>query len=158
MENKEQEYRHRLKVTCLTPRGKAEKASKNFGMRFLSMVKKPIETVLVSDSEFYYIYEYKKEKDMLKVLNKKIPKGAENIRGTYMLIIHLVDKGNKMAKKGAWGVERVRRWIFKQLRKKVANPREFEDFIDAIDMSDRDEIMQFLVSDIISGEILGGEK
>ena len=147
----------RLKVTCLTPKGKAEKASKSFGMRYFDLLNKPLETKIVSDTEFYYVYEYKKEKTMENMINKKIPAGIQKIRGIYLLIIHLVDKGNKLGKKGAWTVERVRRWMLKRLNKQVKNPRELEDFVDAIDIKDKNEIMELLAKDMISYKILGGK-
>ena len=150
--------KYKLKIICYTPKGKAKKCSKGFGMQYFSSMKKPIKTALVSDSEFYYIYEYEKEKDMLKLINIKIPKAEKNIRAFYITLIHLKERANSLAKKGAWKVEKAKRWIMKQLRKKVKNPKEYDDFVDAMDLSDKDYMMEFLSKPLFEWFIMEEKK
>ena len=144
----------KLKIICHTPKGKAEKCSKGFGMQYFSALNKPIKTMITSGERFYYVYEYEKQKDMEKVIKKKIPNAERSIRNFYLIIIRLKEKGNKMAKKGAWKVEKTRRWILRQLRKKVENPKKFEDFIDVLDLSDKDYMMRFLARPLFEYKIL----
>ena len=115
----------KVKITCYTPKGKAKKSAESFGLKYFSVIQKPIEKKIISDREFYYIYEYKDQKAVYKLMNKKIPNAEQKIRQFYVTIIHLIERGNKLGKKGAWKVEKVRRWIYKQLKKKVKNPKEY---------------------------------
>jgi len=144
----------KLKITCYTPKGKAEPSSKSFGMKYFHAMQKPIETKIVNKSQFYYIYSYEKEKDMMKVINKKIPKAEQSIRNFYIIVIKLVEKGNKIGKQGAWTIERTKRWILKQFKRKGGNPKEMKDFIDAINLEDKEEMEMFLSGKLFDYKIL----
>ena len=144
----------KLKITCYTPKDKAEKCIRSFGMKYFSGVKKPLESKIVSHNEFYYIYEYKNEKDMYKAIHKKIPKAEHAIRSFYLTLIHLIERANKIGKAGAWTIEKVRRWIMKRMRKKGFEQREMEDFIDAVSLEDKDYMIEFLGNKLFEWEIL----
>ena len=142
-----------IKITSYTPKGKAKTCSKNFAIQYFGALQKPIETKVVSDKEFYYVYEYDKPSKRDRIINKKIPKAEMSIRNFYTIIIHLVERGNKIAKKGAWKIERTKRWIMKQLRRKVKNPKGFEDFIDAVELTDKKQMMIFLSKPLFDYEV-----
>lgn len=142
----------KLKITVMTPPNKAHIAIKRFG-KSMSLVKKPVKKKLINNESFYYIYEVN-EKEFNNFIKKKIPKAKHAIRAFYTTIISLANRANKLAKKGAWKVERARRWIMKQLKKKVKDPKEYEDFVNAIDLSDEDFMKDFLAQDLIKWEVL----
>lgn len=148
---------HKLKIVCKTPdwiSNSAEKAAESFGMRYFSALKKPIETKIIDKGTFYYIYEYEKEKDMYKIIQGKIPKAEATIRKFYLIVIGLVKRANKMGKKGAWTIEKTRRWILRQFSKKGGDSKEMENFIDAIELEDLDLMMKFLTEELFTYEIL----
>ena len=150
--------KYKLKITCYTPKGKAEKSSKSFAMRHFDSLNTPVETKVVSDSEFYYIYEYDKIAKMERAMNKKVPKAVSTIRSFYLIVIHATRKANKLGKQGAWALERTKRFILKTIRKKMKDKeRELDDFIDGINMEDEEEILALLSGPVIEYEILEGE-
>lgn len=149
--SEKQEFK--LKITCKAPKGKVEKAAKNF-KRMFSVVHKPYKYKVVNKTTFYFLYSFKTEKQRYVAINKKIPKVTDRIRGFYIVVISLVERGNKLAKKGAWSVEKARRWILNRLGKKGYNKKEMEDFIDGINLEDKEEMQQFLNQEIVKGEVL----
>jgi len=143
----------KVKITCYTPKGKAEKSSKSFGVKYFMVKKNPIETVVVNDHKFYYVYDLT-EQEHKKLIDKKIPKAETTIRMFYFTIINLSERANKLAKKGALKVEKVKSWILKRLKKKGYDEKKLDDFIDAIDLSDKDEILKFLANDLFKVRII----
>ena len=132
----------------------AIKCSKTFGATYFSTITRPIETVIVNGQEFYYIYEYDKQAKLDKLINKKIPNAEHTIRQFYTLLIFLIERGNKLGKRGAWKAEKVKRWIMRQLKRKVKYPKQFEDFIDAIELTDKEAMISFLAGDLFKCEEL----
>ena len=132
-----------------------EAAAKSF-KKYFSLGNKPIETKIVSDEELYYIYILKDDKEFY-VMKKGIWKAEKKIRGFYLIIMHLTKRANKIAKKGAWRIDKARRWIMKQLSKKNVKTREMEDFINAIEFGDEEMMTEFLKKEIISYEVVEDE-
>lgn len=143
----------KVKITCKTPEGKAIAAAKSFKKMF-SMIKKPVEEVITSSESVYFIYEYARQKDVDRVINRKVPKIEQTIRTYYIIIIKIVERSNKLAKKGAWKLERTRRWILNRLVKKGYDKKEMEDFVDGVNLDDKDYMMKFLGQELISVEVL----
>jgi len=146
----------KLKIICHTPKGKAKASAKSF-KRYFSVLKRPIDSKIIGDNKFFYVYEYETQKEVDKVINHKIPKAEMAIRSFYSTIMALVDRANKLGKKGAWNVLKMKRWIMRRLIKKYQDKetvKGFEDFLDAIDMSDKKEMMDFLTKPLIEHEVL----
>lgn len=146
----------RAKLTCYTPKGKAEASSKGFGMKLFSGLNRPKETVIVSDREFYYIYDFEDEKKFKKFCNK-IPKAEQKIRMFYTVLFHVIGRANKMGKKGAWKLEKIRRWILKRLVKKGYDKKTMDDFIDGINIEDEKEMREFLGGELFRCDIMETE-
>lgn len=144
----------RLKITCYTPKGKAKSSSKSFGMKYLDVLNKPVETKIINSSKFYYIYEYEDQKKVDKIINKKIPKAEQTIRAFYINIIGIVKRANNLGKKGAWHVDRVRRWILKRFKQKGGEPKDIEEFLDAVNLTDEQEMLEFLSGPLFEYEVL----
>lgn len=144
---------YKLKITCYTPKGQSEKASNSFGIKYFDVFHKPMETKIISESEFYYIYEYEKEKDMHKII-AKIPKAEASVRNFYFIIIPLVERARKLSDKLSWPIEKARRWIMRQLNKKCHDPKEMEEFIREVDLNGKEEMLLFLAGDLFKYEIL----
>lgn len=144
---------YKTKITCYTPKGQAEKASKSFGIKHFEYLKQPLETKIVSDSEFYYIYEYENIKDYNTLIDKKIPKAEMSIRKFYTMLIYLVERANKIAIKKAWQIEKAKGWLMRMLHKNGFNEREMSDFIDAINLEDKDEIIALLSKPLFNVEM-----
>ena len=146
----------RVKLTCYTPKGKAEASMKTFGMKHFDVLHKPVETVLVSDTEFYYIYEYDKYKHVYKLQTQKIPAAQTAVRQFYTTLIHVVKRANKIGKEGAWHIEKIRRYILKMLGKKFKDTEENIEkmFRDSITLDDEAEIQEFLKGELFKFEIL----
>lgn len=146
---------YKLKLTCYTPRDQAKKCSKGFAMKHFGFASKPIETKVMSDTEFYHIWEFEKEKQMDRVIGK-IPKAEQSIRQVHIILFHIIGRGNKLAKKFAWSLEKTRRWMLKRLKQKVKDPKEMEDFINVIEINDEEELREFLAGELFKYEILEG--
>lgn len=144
----------RLKITCYTPKGQAAKSSQSFGLRYLSLMNKPIETAVLSDSEFYYIYDLK-EKAAHKMMNDKIPSAEWKIRKFYTTLMGVIGRANKLGKRGAWGLEKIRRRIISELHRKTQeDEKTIEDMIDAIKIDDLDYMLDFLSKPLFKVEEL----
>jgi len=151
---KMQEKRLRLKITCLTPKGKAKKASKEWRKQFPTF-KKPVEQKIINDSKFYWIYEFKKEKDMYH-FQKKTVLAAIGIKRFYYMIMGASKKANKMKKKCNWGLEKARKWALKRINKNITDAdKKIDDFRDIINMEDEKDMRKFLKKDIITYKFLG---
>lgn len=144
-----------VKIICATPKGKAQKALKSFG-RYFSL-KKPKEAKVTKPTEFYLLYECKTDKEVKKLI-KKCPKAEFTIRQFYTILLSLMGRANKLSKRGAWKLEKTKRWIMKQLGKKVRNPKEYADFIDGVDISDEDYMRKFLLKELVKYEVIESEK
>lgn len=149
------EKKLRLRVTCLTPKGKAEKAMKEWRKQFPTF-KKPIEEKIISDSEFYWVYEFGKEKKMY-TFQKKVMLAEIGIKKFYYMIMGTSNKANKMMKKFSWNIERARRWALRRINKKMQKEgkESIDDFKDIINMTDEKEMRKFLKKEIIKCEFLG---
>ena len=145
--------KYSIKIICFTPPGKAKKAIKTFRLWF-SKIQKPREEKVIDKNSFYLIYDFNKKAKLEHMINKSIPKAEMKIRSFYITLIHVVKKGNKLAKKGAWAVEKTKRWMIKRLGKTYANPKQFADFVDAISLEDEAQMMDFLSKDLINYEVL----
>lgn len=141
---------HYLKVKCNTPKGKADACIKSF-QRYFSLTNKPKQSIKESEESFHYIYAFKTEKEKWKV-TKKLPKAENKIRSFYTTIIYFCNRANKLSKKGAWKIEKTRRWILKQMRKKNISEKQMEDFINVIEMDDIEDMKKFLMGDLITWE------
>lgn len=143
----------KVKIVCKTPKGKAKATAKQFKWMF-SKIKKPIKEKVQNSTTVYFIYEYKNQREVDKVINKTVPKIEFTIRTFYNTIIHLCDRANKLSKKGAWKLEKARRWILNRLAKKGYDKKQYEDMIDGIDLEDKDIMIAFLAQDLITVEML----
>jgi len=141
-----------IKITCLTPKGKAKTAYKNFD-KWFSWFRKPIKGEIIDDGSFYLMYELKNDNEIAS-FKKKIWKAEKRIRQFYLVLMHLAKRANKLSKKGAWKIEKARAWIMKQLVKKNVNPRQMDDFINALEFGDEDMMTEFLKQEIIIYEVL----
>jgi len=145
----------RLKVTCLTPKGKAEKCKEEWKKQFPTF-KKVVEEKVVNDSEFYWVYEFDKENDMYK-FNKKILMTQATIKRFYYIIMGASGRTNRLMKKFNWGIDRARRWALKKINKQLGKGKEIDDFKDIINMEDEKEMREFLQQEIIKTEFVGEE-
>jgi hypothetical protein len=142
----------RLKVICLTPKGKAEKCAKEWRKQFPTF-KKPIEQKVVNDSKFYWIYEFEKEKEMYR-FNKKIAMVQTTIKRFYYIIMGTSTRANRLKKKMSWGLDKARRWALKRINKQLGKGKEIDDFKDLFNMEDEAEMRKFLEKDIIQAKII----
>ncbi len=151
------EKKLRLKVTCLTPKGKAEKAMKEWRKQFPTF-KKPIAEKIVNDSKFYWVYEFEKEKKLY-TFQKKVMLAELSIKKFYYLIMSVSNKANHMAKKFKWNMDRARRWAIKRINKRMQKEgkESIDDFKDIINMTDEVEMRKFLKKEIIKCEFLEDE-
>lgn len=132
-----------LKITCKTPKNKADSCIKTFG-NYFHLFQKPIKTEKVAHNEFYYVYEYEKEKERYKVVYDKIPKAEETIRNFYSILIHLLSRGKKLQAKSGWALDKAKRWIMGQLKKKVKDTKDMDELLESTTLDDRQEMVEFL--------------
>ena len=147
----------KIKVTCLCIKGRSGETMINFE-KWLSMVKKPLESHIVDEESFYFIYDFKKDKDMTVFVNERIPKTVKRIRDTFSLIIKLVTRVNKISAGANWAVDKCLRWIRSRILKKMNNDQKGADdamkMIKDINLEDRDEMVTFLARDLITWEVV----
>lgn len=75
----------KIKVTCITPPGQAEKAEKKLKKDLLFKTGTVLETEILSDSLFYWIIEIE-SKEMLE-LTKRAAKAERTVKATYKKIM-----------------------------------------------------------------------
>lgn len=160
----------KVKVTCFTPKGKAEECEKKWRDRFPTF-KNPLEKGIVSDREFYWVYDLKDMKDVYR-FHKKILMAEGGIRAVYGIIIRFFTRANKLMNKGRWTTDKVKKWLLKRWSKSQENSTregggldaekiggmDDEEFKDYIKMKDIDDMREFLAGDLIKYEIVEGEK
>ena len=146
--------KYMLKIICRTPKGKSEDCSKSFGMKYFDLMNKPVETKILSDEKFEYIFSFDSAKKRYKMMEKKIPMAETKIRNYYTIIMYFFDRGEKIAKKAQWTVDKIKRWIMKQLRRKYGDiqARDMQEYIDNADLSDKEIMLLFLAEPIFSTE------
>ena len=148
------EEKCKIKINCLCPKGKSGSAMMAFE-KYLSAFHKPIESKLIDDSSFYFIYELKNQKELTTWTTNRIPKAVKRIRDTYWLIIHLVTRANKLVSNMNWATERALRWVNNMFEKKTKqNKEEVDKFFKDINLEDKDEFILFLQKDIITWEVI----
>ena len=156
MKMKTQGKKYKLKITCLTPKGKAKRCMKDW-QKSLMVFNKPIKRGVISDIEFYYIYEFDKLNDMY-TFNKRILALQPKIKLVYGAIIRIVKRANKIMNKGRWATKKVKRWFMKRIRDvdtlSMVDAMSEEEFKDYLAFSDVDDINAFLKKDIIKTEFL----
>jgi hypothetical protein len=145
-----------IKITCLTPKGKAEQAMGSTA-RWLSLTNHPSKQEIINEESFYLIYNFKSAKEMERVTNLKIPQAIQRIRGVYSLLIHLVKRGKKLKNKFDWTVEQALKWIKRRFHKMTEQDKDSLDFIKDVSLEDETEIIEFLAKDIITWEVLENE-
>jgi len=145
----------KVKITCKTPKGKAQASMKSFIATF-SLIDKPIETKLVNEQKYYLIYNVKNQNVMDDIIYRKIPKCKRVIKDTYTNIIWIVERGNEVGKKFQWNVDKIKRYMIRQLDKKFeSSETSWKDFVDTLELTDKEDIKKFLAADdYIQYEIL----
>jgi len=150
-----------LKVTCYTPKNKAEKCMKEWKKQFPTF-KKPIKSEIVNPQEFYWIYEFDKEKDML-FFNKKVLLAEGGIKKVYRFMLKFFKRANKLLNKSVWTTKKVKRWLINRWDKVMAGNKEEKDKIDNMSevefkehlkMEDEADIREFLEKEVIVTEFL----
>ena len=145
---------HRLKISCYTPKGKAVKCEKEWKRQFPSF-KKPTKTEIPNDSEFYWIYDFEKEKKMYS-FQKKCLLAEVGIRKLYAFMIRFFSRANKLLNKSAWTAKKVKNWLVKRWKKTMkGNEEEIEKitamdeetFKDYIKIEDLEDMRKFLERD-----------
>ena len=153
---------HKIKVTCLTPKGKAVQCEKEWRKQFPTF-QKPIDKGITSDSEFYWVYEFDKLTDMY-IHNKKYLMAAWTIRKFYGFMIRSFTRAVKLANRSEWGTRKVRNWLLKKYNKsKVKDEKTIEkiktmkddELKEWIKLEDKEEIEAFLKTDIIVTKYMG---
>lgn len=149
-----QKEKWKLKVNCLTPKGKSEKAAHEWKKQFPTF-KKPIEEKVINDHEFYWIYEFDKEKQM-QLFQKKTILAEIGIKKFYRVIMGAGSRANKIGKKLKWGTEKMTRWALRRINKRLKkeNKDSINDFKDIINMEDEEAMREFLTKDLIVCEII----
>jgi len=154
----------KLKTTCITPKGKAKKCIVEWRKQFPTF-KKPIKEKLVSDSEFYWIYEFDKEKDLLH-FHKKVLMAEEGIKKMYNFMFKFFTRANKMLNKSVWTTKKIKNWLVNQYKKKVQGNEEQidkikkmndEEFKKYIKIEDEEEMREFLTKQLIKCEVFNNE-
>jgi len=144
----------KIKINCLCPKGQAGKARGNFE-NYLFLVKKPIKSEITSEESFYFVYELKDDKELNLLIGHRIPKTIKRVRDTYSLIIHLVNRANKLKSKFNWAADKALRWARNRLRGKTEeSKKDAEDLIKDITLDDLIPMRKFLEKDIITWELL----
>lgn len=86
-----------IKITCYTPKGKAESSSKSFSMqRIGGMFKSPIKTEVESDSIFRMTFSYNSMAERDNIILKKIPMAELAIRESYKQLMNRFRKAKDM--------------------------------------------------------------
>ena len=142
----------KLKITCLCPKGKAGEAIITFE-KYLSLVKKPIESKIINEESFHFVYDCKDDRELAIFTTQKIPKTVKRIRDTYWLIIHIVSRANKLISNGNWAAEKALKWANKMFEKKTQK-EDVDKFFKDINLEDKDKFIEFLNKEIISWEVL----
>lgn len=144
----------KIKIICLTPKGKAGQAMHHF-TNWLSVNNKPIESTLVTEEKFYLIYNCKDNNEFYLFINHRIPKTIQRIRQTYRLIIHAVKRANKVGNKFNWAIDRSLRFAQNLYKNKTgAEAKDALEIIKDIKLDDLEQMEKFLLSEIITWELI----
>ena len=163
-EKERKKYSHLLKVTCFTPSGKSEKCEHEWRKQFPTF-KTPVESKIVNDHEFYWVYGFDKDKDMYN-FQKKVMLAETSIRKLYRFMIKFFTRANKLMNKSAWTVKKVKKWLMKMWKKNIAGDEDAvkkmdamsdEQFKEYIKLEDKDDMELFLEGEIITTKYLGPE-
>jgi len=144
MEKEEQYTQKQLKITCLTPKGKAKKSMNSLKESILGFFKynKVDEQKILSDHEFYFKYTPKTEKEYNKVI-KNAAKCEVTIKKFYSLLIRILSRCNKLANKSSWGLKKARNWVIKRLKKLYGDDKD-NKFVKDIENQSDEEFKQML--------------
>lgn len=157
--------KYKVKVTCYTPKGKSKKCETEWRKQFPSF-KKPVKVGIPSGSQFFWIYEFNKDKDVY-IFQKKCILAEQSIRKVYGFMIRFFNRANKLMSKSAWTAKKVKNWLIKRWKKSVSgNEDEIdklksmdeETFKEYIKIEDLEQMKKFLSrEELIKVEILGDE-
>ena len=138
-----------LKMTCITPPGKAVKCEESWRKQFL-IVKKPIKTIIVNDSKFLWYYKCKDEKER-DYLHKKAILVEGGVKSAYGAIIPVAKLIRRCKKRMGWATERALKWMMgRNLHKDV----DLKKLKDLDDVSDIEDMQQFLRKELIHVELV----
>lgn len=131
------------------------------------MLNEPTTTEVLSPNSFFYIYEYKKQKDVDDLIQKRIPRAEKTIKTFFRVMIQISTRAHALKKKAAWTAEKTKNWILRTLKKKGVDEKsiaDFEKMVDGETPTDNEEMRKFLERELFSVEVLarddwrGGEK
>lgn len=142
-----------LKITVLTPKNQAPSCVNTMKDHILGFTKKVISQNVESHNRFSWIINTTTEKEYLKIL-KRAAKAEVLIKKFYSILFKVLDKANKLAKKGDRGILWIRNKIMKLLRKKGQDTKFIDSMSDKdlkefIKVSDREEMKKLLNNDIV---------
>lgn len=132
------------KITVLTPKNKA---ASNINMLKKTLIgvtriQNIISEKIVSHNKFYWILAYKDQNDYDKIM-KKVFRGEIMIKKFYRTLFKIVDRANKLASKFKKGIEWIRRWMLKTLKKKYQYD-ESNDLYKQIKNMPQEELKEFI--------------
>ena len=157
-EQKEREYL--LKITCKTPKNRANKEVATFKDMVTGFAghKRVVAEQVIAHNKFILVVHCKDPKEMQYTL-AKAAKSEVRIKKIYKIIIKVFDKLNKLAKKGSWGLEKSKRALVTLLKingieqsaaKKWASDAKVTN--GSFEIKDRKDILALLAGDIITVE------
>lgn len=154
----------KIRITVNTPKNQAHKCIKTQRRSIIGLghQEKVIEEKVVKHNQFYWIVKPKDDKDLQRMI-KKAAAGEVTIRKFYSGLFHIISKANKLCAKFDKGVEWVRRFIIKRLKKvtqfkgdddkdnlinkvKTMSQKDLKEFIV---IHDKEEMQKMLKGDLI---------
>ena len=150
----------KIKITCNTPKGQAEKSVKTQKATLLGLglARKVKEQKVVSDTQFYWILDIE-PKELGKV-TKKVIKGETIIRKFYSVLIKNINRVNIIGTKTGKGINWIKKQLIKRLKKqfehsdsdemiKNLESMNDEETHEYIKIHDKEAMQKFLKKDLI---------
>lgn len=155
-----------VKITVMTPRNQAAKSIKTMKDSLLGFSKagKVKKEKLLADNKFYWIIECADEKELDKIRTKAV-RGEVLIKKFYSVLFKVLGRANKLAEKTGKGIQWLKRWLIKRLKKtyqdnsdngmtaQIENMKD-EELKEFIRVNDKEEMQKLLNGTLIEVDVL----
>lgn len=155
-----------VKITVMTPRNQAAKSIKTMKDSLLGFNKagKVKREKLLADNKFYWIIDCEDQKELDGII-KKAARGEILIKKFYSVLFKLLGRANKLAEKTNKGMQWLKRWLIKRLKKtyqdqsdngmttQIENMKD-EELKEFIKINDKESMQKLLSGTLIDVEVL----